>query len=943
MTPAIDPPDLPPFDEAELDGGELVLCATERLAAELRRRHDLRQAATGARHWRTLDARSPARWLDRLAEDRLLSGLPVPPELRRPVLDAFQARLLWERVIADSLADDAAPLFDLGALAATAAEADELALVWDITPGDGPAYSEECRRFAAWRADYLATCARLGVVDATRVRLATVAALAADLATSWPARVVLAGFDRLTPPEARLLAAIGADRVHLLRGEPAPAPRVAVRSLPDRAAECRAVAAWARARLAADPDARLGVVAPDLAGVRDALQDALEDALMPAAARPALAEAARPFNFSLGRPLTAWPIVARALDLLRLAVWPERARQTELGALFNDPYWSASQTEADARARLEAAMRRDLAATTRLTRVAAWVAWRADRDGQDGRDALVVPGLRRHLGALAGAAARWPARARPSVWAAGFRKTLTRAGWPGERALSSHEFQARQALFEAFDAFAGLDRVAGELDAPAALARLGQLCRQRVFQPRTENQPRVQVLGVLEAAGMRFDGLWVLGMTDQVWPPAPRPNPLLPAEAQRRARAPHASAEVETAFASAIQARLLASCAPRHAATEAPDADVILSWPRLDGATETRPSPLLAVAAPADCWRDEDAPMADDWIATALADAGAALAPPLEDAQAPPVAAGERVPGGTWLLRAQAICPAWAYYRYRLGAAPLETPVDGLDPARRGSLVHRALEMFWSRIGDSASLQVLDADGLRAAIEAAVEAALDDPAQAVRGDPLPPRFRALERRRMIRLLDGWLALERGRPAPFVVQAVEREVSLEIGEIGVRTFIDRIDRLEDGRLVVIDYKTGSAIDTRNWASDRVTEPQLPIYAALAAPVEGEVAALAFAKVLLADPAFAGLAEEDGLLPGVGALDAKPARRTFPAAEFPDWPALLEHWRRALHAIAREIAAGEAGVRVADERALAWCEVLPLLRLPERRAGLTGAGR
>jgi hypothetical protein len=77
-------------------------------------------------------------------------------------------------------------------------------------------------------------------------------------------------------------------------------------------------------------------------------------------------------------------------------------------------------------------------------------------------------------------------------------------------------------------------------------------------------------------------------------------------------------------------------------------------------------------------------------------------------------------------------------------------------------------------------------------------------------------------------------------------------------------VDRIDQLADGRQVIIDYKTGAAVDTKNWAEQRITEPQLPIYAAL---VNEDVAAVVFAKVLLDKPAFAGVADEKDILPGV----------------------------------------------------------------------------
>jgi exodeoxyribonuclease-5 len=49
----------------------------------------------------------------------------------------------------------------------------------------------------------------------------------------------------------------------------------------------------------------------------------------------------------------------------------------------------------------------------------------------------------------------------------------------------------------------------------------------------------------------------------------------------------------------------------------------------------------------------------------------------------------------------------------------------------------------------------------------------------------------------------------------------------------------------------------------------------------------------------------------------------------------------HWRERLHAIAREVHTGQAGVMFADEKALQYCEVKPLLRLAERRRLLAEA--
>ena len=202
---------------------------------------------------------------------------------------------------------------------------------------------------------------------------------------------------------------------------------------------------------------------------------------------------------------------------------------------------------------------------------------------------------------------------------------------------------------------------------------------------------------------------------------------------------------------------------------------------------------------------------------------------------------------------------------------------------------------------------------------------------------LPARFRELEAARLAKLLDVWLQVEARRGLPFEVVACEQPAEVEIEGIKVRMVVDRIDQLADGRQVIIDYKTGASIDTRNWAEQRITEPQLPIYAAL---VNEDVAAVVFAKVLLDKPAFAGVADEKDILPGVqGIGDDK--QKVFDPAEFPDWIAVITHWRERLHAVAKEVKAGQAGVVFADEKGLQYCEVLPLLRLPERRRLLAEA--
>src|SRR5690606_25522542 len=104
----------------------------------------------------------------------------------------------------------------------------------------------------------------------------------------------------------------------------------------------------------------------------------------------------------------------------------------------------------------------------------------------------------------------------------------------------------------------GFDEVGGRLALGGALGALRQLVAGRVFQPQTPDAP-IQVLGVLEAAGLQFEGLWLCDMGDDKWPPPAAPHPLLPRDWQRRLRMPHCDAEREFSVAARLGASLQAN------------------------------------------------------------------------------------------------------------------------------------------------------------------------------------------------------------------------------------------------------------------------------------------------------------------------------------------------------------------------------------------------
>ena len=346
--------------------------------------------------------------------------------------------------------------------------------------------------------------------------------------------------------------------------------------------------------------------------------------------------------------------------------------------------------------------------------------------------------------------------------------------------------------------------------------------------------------------------------------------------------------------------------------------DIIFSWAQKEVDRELRPSPVLS-----------DIVFVTKTI-TPINTMAEHLAKPIpldliDDNIAPAVSETEKIRGGSQLFAAQAVCPAWAFYQYRLGATALESPSDGLDSMARGNLVHAALQHFWLTCKDLNTLKLLTTDALQANIHAACEAAL----KQLETEQLPIRMIEIERLRLQQLLQSWLALERERD-DFSVQHCEYDVNLVVEGLTLKLRIDRIDALPDGGLVIIDYKTGATTQSHSsWADARIKTPQLPLYAALVLK-ESQVVATCFAKVHVHECTLTGMGDRKIL--DVTSFEKLASNSAFKI--FADMPALIAHWQQSLTAIAQEIKSGIADVRFDKEADLLYCEVKPLLRLPER---------
>lgn len=887
-----------------------VLCASARLAQGLRQWLQESARQQGQTQWQSTAVFPLQDWLHQQTEQAILSGRIAVDQAPAGILSTTQEALLWEQAIQHSLRQHGSvELFNTNGLASAAMEANRYLIEWNISL-DMDAASEETRQFMQWRQQFQQLCRQSGYLESVRYQAWQLGQLKQS-SLALPERIALAGFDRINPHLQALLDGLTEAGVQLFTVEhglqAAQVQRVAYTEAMD---EMRAAVAWAQQRLQAEPTAKLAIVVPELDAQRQTLANLLDDTLHPETLHPAHAEDPRCYEFSLGRPLTRWPLVQSALALLRLAFQHSPLAQSELSARLTDIYWSQAEYEADARAALDAEMRRQLPLQVKASTFARFITRKQQDDF-----AIHSPALLADLNTLLDQAKQAPARQSPSDWANQFTRLLADTHWPGERSLSSHEYQCQQAFHKVLSQFAALDPWLGQINAMTALHRLTQLCQAQIFQPQTVRAPNITVMGMLEASASPLDGVWVMGMNDHLWPPLSRTNALIPADLQRQAGTPNASSEVQIAFASQIHRRLLTA-----------GREVVFSYAQREGDRLLRMSPLLEAVPEA------PAPAGVATLAESLARSPRPDWQWLDDQQAPPVEDGEHVSGGTGLLRAQAICPAWAFYQYRLKARKLESPHNGLDAMQRGDLIHRVLAAFWQQ-QPCLDWPQIDANALQQTLVPLAQQVMTEFNQAF-AQPFSEVFCQLEAERLTKLALTWLwEVERERSQPYTVSLVEKTFKPLIEGIQVKLVIDRVDTLADGRLVVIDYKTGSMPDYKNWASDCITEPQLPLYAAFLLQ-DAEIAAVCFGKVRLTDGGFAGVAAEDDLLPGIKAYNHE-KYPLFDPAQFTEWSAVLTHWRDRITLTAQALKAGRAAVVFASEQDLGYCDVLPLLRLPERQ--------
>jgi ATP-dependent helicase/nuclease subunit B len=845
--------------------------------------HSGAMLGAGLRVWNTPDVLPWGAWIERELDAARARG-----ESLRRRLSAPEEWLLWREAVQHACIDLDLLLPDalIEPVRRAIGRLDDYGLTLNR------AATAEAAVLLQARAGFRRRCAELGAIGTT-----SWGDCAPHLQPS--AQLLLAGFARLGPARRRWLEQHGArvagddDRTAITAAPVGAGDRPQVVGCDNPLLEAEAAAQWCAAQLERDAQARLLLVVPRLAQQRHIWQRALSHRLdFESLLGAGTSSGDAPFALEGGQPLSAYPLVATALQLIALAAGDMRFEQ--LSTVFRSAYLGALEHEPCLR--IELWLREYNLGEVQpglLDRL------RASVGAELGEPAAAV--LRRLHTALEAAGA--PSSAGPAGWARAFASLLHHCGWPGTSPLGSDEQQVRMRFDELLGDFATLGAPVERLSGAQASQLLHDMAQRVAFEPASDDVP-VTVTASLDDPIVHYDGIWVAGLTAGTWPPAPQPDPLLPPMWQRDAGLPEASPAGQLTLAQ-----------QRMRQWQRRAARCVWSWARSEAELPCDRSPLLDELPAALAARDGEPEARSS--AFALEDWLVGQAPPLRawwDASGPAWPRERPLRGGIRLLELQSLCPFRGFAELRLQARRLPQPEPGIDPRLRGQLLHRALELFWRTTGDSATLHQRSAEATRTLARQCVDSAIEQVVERQLGHFAPGLLRR-ERARTERLLGQLIEWELAREA-FQTQGLESQQPCVIGGATLQLRLDRVDRLSDGRLVVIDYKSSAAQKFDPFA-DRPPQPQLPAYAMALGEQVGAVVAVHLGREGVK---LRGLADRPERLRGIAAV---------PGGE-PAWPPLLQRWREQLQRLVREFLGGYAGVQP-QSGACEYCHLQMLCRV------------
>ena len=869
-----------------IDQGFVVITASQRQAHALKMAYANAMLEEGNKVWRTPEVFTWEVWIRKYWEHN-------PEHSSKVLLNTSQLRLIWQSIIESS--SYTRNILQVDTIIDTAIQAYDTCLEWEIEifPKDTFLNSDDLA-FKSWVQSYQKQLVDNNWIDASEL---TNELIAADFAPEIKG-IVVYGYDKLTNQQVNFIDYLKSRKYEVIIFKTEGRNETTVyNDYSQPGDELRAAATWARQILINNPGATIGIVVPDLNKRRESVSAIFDVVLHPDWTLRQPGTFQRQYSIAPGRPLSVYPMLHAAIEVLSLGYGRIPVRRLEF--LLRSSFIKGMSSEAGTRALFYAALRDTGEPAWRLQTLLEHVQLHHQYMpvANDFINRLVQ--YQEFINQL-------PSTQSPREWSESFNQLLKLFGWPGDRSLTSIEYQTLKAWGEALLELAVLGTVSSKWDYAKAFSNLKDILKARSFQPETI-ETSIQISGLPGVSGMAFDYVRIVGMHDLIWPAPAIANPFIPLTLQKNAGVPGSTAK-QVMEQCKLETESLVQSA-RH---------VVFSYARQEGDREYRPSPILRkyMAEP----QEGSDSLASDYNRQVFQSRDMES---FTDITAPPFSNKDKVSGGTGILSDQSACPFRAFAHHRLKANGIGNVDIGLDPATRGSLVHEVMHDVWKRIGSSEELKHMASSKLESLINAMAAGAIRKHSK-LKPETFTPEFRRLETRRLASLISQWMAIEKARPE-FTIGDLEKRHDANFHGLNLRMRIDRIDELPEGGQVLIDYKTGE-VSVNKWEGDRPEEPQLPLYAV---SLKDDIKAVTFAGMKKGRLGYTGMGETADLIDGVKAAGE--------AEE--EWQAQLREWEKVLGDLAEEYIQGNASV-TPTKTACRYCDLHSLCRIHEREWLMTG---
>jgi probable DNA repair protein len=468
--------------------------------------------------------------------------------------------------------------------------------------------------------------------------------------------------------------------------------------------------------------------------------------------------------------------------------------------------------------------------------------------------------------------------------------------------LNSLQYQLQQRWLSLLQEFASLATVQRRAGLVRATDVLQQLVRNTIFLPKAAASPIV-ISGVLEATGRQVDTCFLTGM-HQDYPGSIYRDAFVSASLLAPVGHPEASAQSSFEQSKAIVDNLL-NCARHRTISYAEQSD-------LDSDLQQMSSPLFMDRV----FTTGNIEAYDQLVTQAGTES-------FSDTRGPAWSGPGPTRGGSLIFEDQSNCAFKAFATHQLGFTRVDEAEFGLDGIDRGNVLHQLMNGLWRDLQSQSMLLAMDQQARLRAVNNVIENLIDTNQADLNSDKIT--LLRHEKPRLQRLLLDWLETEASRPAPFAVVEREEEYRGEIGGITFRYVLDRVDLLDDGRSVIIDYKTG-LVNRNDWLGERLRSPQMPLYALARDHAKSHsVSGIAFAQVRQGDSAYKELAESG--------IFRKAGKREQNREE--EWHQRRADWPSVFDALASDFLAGEATVNPIDDKVCQRCELQAFCRIAELR--------